>query len=156
MRDLERRVRELEDVIQIYRLMASYGPSVDSDSKTAASGLWTEDGVYDVDVAAWSGRPEIEGMLAGDAHQGYLRNGCSHQVAMPRVTLDGDKATATTYMSLIERDGEAHTIRRQTANRWDLVRTPEGWRVKVRTNRLLDGRADARELLRRGITDQGE
>jgi hypothetical protein len=37
---------------------------------------------------------------------------------------------------------------RVAANRWELLRTPAGWRVTARTNRLLDGTEEARDLLR--------
>ncbi|HEY7243079.1 MAG TPA: nuclear transport factor 2 family protein [Xanthobacteraceae bacterium] len=42
-------------------------------------------------------------------------------------------------------------IHRMTANRWDLVRTPEGWRIKHRTLRQLDGSEPARAILRQAI-----
>jgi len=35
-----------------------------------------------------------------------------------------------------------------TANRWELVRTASGWKIKRRTLRPLDGSEPARELLR--------
>jgi hypothetical protein len=35
-----------------------------------------------------------------------------------------------------------------TANRWELVRTAEGWKFKHRTLRQLDGSEPARKLLR--------
>jgi hypothetical protein len=39
-------------------------------------------------------------------------------------------------------------IHRVGANRWDLVRTDAGWKIKRRTLRSLDGSEPARELLR--------
>jgi hypothetical protein len=33
-------------------------------------------------------------------------------------------------------------------NRWDLVRTASGWKIKRRTLRLVDGSEPAREILR--------
>ena len=38
-------------------------------------------------------------------------------------------------------------IHRVVTNRWDLVRTPAGWRIKRRTLRLVDGSEPARQLL---------
>ena len=32
-------------------------------------------------------------------------------------------------------------VHRMTANRWELVRTPQGWKIKRRTLRQLDGSA---------------
>ena len=42
-------------------------------------------------------------------------------------------------------------IHRMTANRWELVRTAEGWKIKQRTLRPLDGSDPARSILRRAI-----
>lgn len=42
-------------------------------------------------------------------------------------------------------------IHRMTANRWDLVRTPQGWKIKHRTLRQLDGSEPARAILRQAI-----
>jgi hypothetical protein len=39
-------------------------------------------------------------------------------------------------------------IHRVVTNRWDLVRTPSGWKIKRRTLRLVDGSAPARDVLR--------
>jgi hypothetical protein len=42
-------------------------------------------------------------------------------------------------------------IHRMTANRWDLVRTPQGWKIEHRTLRQLDGSEPARAILRQAI-----
>ena len=151
---LEERIRHLEDLNEILQVMASYGPCVDSGSARSATELWTEDGTFDVDVGVWNGRAEIEGMLTSDMAVTNRANGCAHVVSMPRVIVDGDAAVATGYMSFIQRQGGSHDITRQTANRWDFVRTAEGWRVQTRTNRLLDGSPAARQLLARSVTGQ--
>jgi hypothetical protein len=38
-----------------------------------------------------------------------------------------------------------------TANRWELVRTAQGWKIKRRTLRQLDGSEPARKILRQAI-----
>jgi hypothetical protein len=43
-------------------------------------------------------------------------------------------------------------IHRVGANRWELKRGEDGWKVARRTLRPLDGTDDARALLRRAIT----
>ena len=148
---LERRVQALEDERAIYGLMASYGPAVDSNSREEAARLWLSDGVYDVDVGEWRGQDAIAGMLAEDLHQSCLADGCSHQVSISKVTLRGDTAVATGYMQLVVRNGETFELRRQTVQRWELVRTDEGWRIGHRTGRLIDGGPDARALLARAL-----
>jgi uncharacterized protein (TIGR02246 family) len=148
---LERRIEALEDERAIYELMASYGPAVDSNSRQEAARLWISDGVYDVDVGEWRGQDAIAAMLGGDYHQSCLADGCSHQVSISKVTVDGDAAVATGYMQLIVRSGETFELRRQTVQRWELVRTAEGWRISHRTGRLIDGGPDARGLLARAL-----
>jgi len=38
------------------------------------------------------------------------------------------------------------------ANRWELVRTAEGWKIKRRTYRSLDGSEGALDILRQALT----
>ena len=92
-------------------------------------------------------------MLAGNSHQTRLKVGCSHQVSAPMITVDGDKAVALCYMSLLHHNGDHFKVMRQTANRWELTRTPDGWRVVKRTNRLLTGGEDSKSLLRDGMKE---
>ena len=49
--------------------------------------------------------------------------------------------------------GQAFEVWRVAVNRWELVRTPEGWRTAYRTTRLINGSDEARELLRRAGED---
>ena len=120
-----------------------------------AASLWTDDGIYDAQVGAWQGRDAIAGMIDGDTHQSYIHAVCAHVLTMPYITIDGDTAVATCYGQLFRRDGENFRIWRVTATRWELQRTAGGWRIANRVNRLLDGDASARELLRRGLMQQG-
>jgi uncharacterized protein (TIGR02246 family) len=148
---LETRIRALEDERAIYALMASYGPAVDSNSREEAAQLWISDGIYDVDVGEWHGQDAIASMLGEDFHQACLADGCSHQVSVSKVTVDGDSAVATGYMQLIVRNGDIFELRRQTAQRWELTRTAEGWRIARRTGRLIDGGPEARGLLAQAL-----
>ena len=152
VRELTRRLAAVEDELAIYRVLARYGPSVDSGSSEEAAELWTEDGEYDAQVGVWCGRAAIAGMVAGPGHQGLIHAGAAHVMGgVPYVTVDGDVATAIAYYHLHRRQGDHFEVWRVTATRWDLVREPEGWKVLKRVNRLLDGGDDARMLLRQGI-----
>lgn len=149
---LEKRVGELEDRLAIYQLMFSYGPAADSGSAQAAANLWIDDGVYDVgDMARMTSHAELEKMYHGQGHQSLIKNGAAHVTVSPRVTIDGDTAVATCYSLVFAHDANDYKIWRLSSNRWELVRTPQGWRIARRINRLLDGSEEARELLRRGI-----
>jgi hypothetical protein len=83
-------------------------------------------------------------MVSGRAHQGLLAEGVAHLQGLPRVDLDGDRAVAVNH-SVVLLNG---AVWRVAANRWELVRTAAGWKVTARTNRLLDGGQEARDLLR--------
>jgi hypothetical protein len=62
--------------------------------------------------------------------------------------IEGDRATATHYGTLFTRKDGQFVLLRLTASRWDLQRFEDkGWRVMQRTNRLLDGSAEARQIL---------
>ncbi|MFC9790959.1 nuclear transport factor 2 family protein [Rhodococcus sp. NPDC127528] len=154
VRRLAERVQLLEDKLDIMHLISGYGPAVDSGSAEAVADLWTEDGRYDVDTGAMTGRTEIEAMVRSRNHQSYIHGGCAHLVGPPHIVLDGDTAVATCHSQLVMHDGESGTNRvaRITANRWELARVDGRWKVTVRTNRLLDGRAEAREILAAGAT----
>lgn len=165
--DIERRLGEAEDRLAIYQLLSSYGPLVDSGDAAATSMLWTEDGVYDwgggprpadgVAVAkegnagAAYSRAEVAAMVAGPHHQGLIQGGAGHVIGLPHVRLDGDRAVATGYARLYQWNGTHFVVLRVSANRWELVRTPEGWRVETRTNRPMTGGDEPRRLLRDGV-----
>lgn len=152
---LERRLARLEDEAAITALILSYGPLVDSGSADAVAGLWEPDGVYDVDELLMTGQDEVAAMVRSPAHRRWIRDGCAHVVGAPLVRLQGedaDEAVAVCYSLMVVRDPDtaAFTVRRATANHWRLRRGAEGWRVTVRTNRVLDGRSESPALLASG------
>lgn len=149
--ELERRVGELEDLLAIYRFTASYGPAVDSNSLGLAAEMWTDDGVYDLDVGAWSGRSEILGLFESNLHQDLVEAGCAHIVTTPRVNLRGDEAAVTCYQLMIRNDNGQFVIGRASANRWELVRRDGRWQIKNRISRKLDGDPGARHTLAEGL-----
>jgi ketosteroid isomerase-like protein len=151
LNELAKRVKLLEDQIALFGTMSTYGPSVDSMSIDEATSIWTEDGIYDTGgPQPFSGRDDIAAMLAEEdgVHRGIVAKGCAHVLSMPLIKVDGDTAIGIAYHHTCVRDGDGHKIWRQLASRWEWVRQPDGWKVKRRTQRLLDGSEDARQLLR--------
>jgi ketosteroid isomerase-like protein len=144
---LEDRLRALEDEREITRLILSYGPLVDSGCAEAVAALWDEDGVYDVDELMMDGRPAIDAMVRSANHRRWIAGGCAHVVGPPHVTVSGDAATAVGYTLMIVHGEGGFALRRATANHWTLRRTPDGWSVTNRTNRVLDGRPESPDLL---------
>jgi hypothetical protein len=93
-------------------------------------------------------------------HQAAIRGGLAHFTSLPHIALDGDTAVVTSYLQILtpQASGEpvevpnhgaskGFRIHRVGANRWELVRKPEGWKIKRRTLRPLDGSEPARTLL---------
>jgi hypothetical protein len=148
---LEARVAALEDELAVRRVLAAYGPAVDSGDSAATGALWAPEAVYNMDVGVLDGRGAITAMVDGPGHREIIAGGSAHAVGPALVDLDGDTAVAITYSQLFRGDGAGRfTVWRVAANRWELRRGgAAGWEVVRRTTRLLDGRADARELLRR-------
>jgi hypothetical protein len=148
---LERRVRLLEDQVALYRLISSYGPAVDTGSAEAAGALWDDDGVYEFDTSRLDGPQGIAAMVRGDGHQGLIRQGCAHILALPVVNVDGDRATAAGYSRVYLHTEQGYEIWRVSANSWEFRRTEAGWRVTRRVNRTIDGGPEARGLLEVGV-----
>lgn len=152
---LEARVRLLEDQLAIQRLINSWGPAVDGDNPQAAAALWTEDGVLlsDMQNTHLDGPSAVAAMVRDAGHQELVRAGSAHVQAFPIVTVDGDSARAVGYsrVYLHNRDG-GYQVWRVSANRWDLRRTPQGWRVCRRVNQAIDGGQKARDVLNQAFS----
>jgi len=142
------RIRRLEDIEAIRNLIASYGPLADVGDAQGVAALWTEDGSYSVgDFGEAKGWEHIAALILSDTHQQLLTKGCGHILTAPHITLDGDRARAVNHSVVLRNAGHSHEAWRVSANRWELVRTYNGWRVQHRLNRPLNGESTARALL---------
>jgi hypothetical protein len=151
---LERRVQGLEDHVAILRLINSWGPAVDTGTSRAAGALFHETGVLESDMSHLEGPAEVVAMVESDGQQALIRRGCAHVQTAPLVTVEGDRATATTYSQVYLHDEDpdgGHQVWRVSANRWEFRRIPDGWRVTRRANRVLDGSGGSREILIGGL-----
>ena len=165
-RSLETRLRDIEDRLEIYNLIASHPPSADIGADYYTRAVYTEDGVFDrgegLDGAV--GNEAIAVMTLAPAHQQAIHGGLAHFGALPHVELDGDEAYVTSYLQILHPDprGEAqelpnhgsspgYRIHRVVANRWSLFRTAEGWKIKNRRLRPIDGSAPARDILEQAL-----
>ncbi len=146
---LAARLQALEDREAIRELIARYGPLADTGAADALSELWTEDGRYAVGgMTEAKGRAAIAALIDGAVHRNLMADGCAHALGPVTIDLDGDTATARGYSVVFRADGTGGwTAHRVSANRWHLARTPDGWRLTVRENALLDGAEAARALL---------
>jgi hypothetical protein len=62
----------------------------------------------------------------------------------------GDEAIVVCESILVRHREGSYSVRRAAANHFHLLREPDGWRIKHRTTRQLDGSAEARDLLGKG------
>lgn len=151
---IETRLRSAEDQLEIIRLLNTYGPAVDSGSAEAAADLWVDDGIYDAGGVTRFTPEALIAMYNDTGHQGLVHAGVSHLTATPRIEIDGDEAKAVAYSFVILRRGEEWFIMRGAINHWSLVRTPQGWRIKERFNRVLDGTPASHEVMRRALSQE--
>lgn len=149
---LETRLRSAEDQLEIIRLLNTYGPAVDSGSAEAAIGLWTQDGIYDAGGVTRFTPEALVTMYNDTGHQGLVHTGSSHLTATPRIEVNGDEAEAVAYSFVVVRRDDEFYIMRGAINHWHLVRTAQGWRIKERLNRVLDGTPESHEVMRRALT----
>src|SRR5580704_19262304 len=164
---LERRIRAIEDRLEIYNLIASHPPSADTGDPAWAEAAYTEDGVFDrgPGLAGATGNKALGALLQSDGHRAAIAGGIAHFTGLPYVALDGDEAVVTSYLQILtpRKSGEAvevpnhgssrgYHIHRVVTSRWELVRTTAGWKIKRRTMRLVDGSEPAREILREALS----
>ena len=164
---LEERLREVEDRLEIYNLIASHPPSADTGNGAYTASVWTEDGVFDrgAEFPRPTGRAAIASGSSNPEHHRAIEQGIAHFAGLPYVRVEGDTAFAITYLQILVPDRVGPTfevpnhgasqgfhIHRVSANRWEFVRTKDGWKIKSRTLRPLDGSASARDILRGALT----
>jgi len=163
---IEDRLRAVEDKLAIYHLIASHPPAADTGNPAFYRDAFTRDGTMDLAAGKIAtGNESIGAMVETPEHRAAIAGGLCHFAGLPRVTINGDTAVAISYLQIItphkgapQMDVPGHgtstgfRIHRVGANRWELTRTPDGWKVSRRTLRPLDGSEDARDLLRQAIS----
>ncbi len=161
-RTLEDRIRTIEDRLEIYNLIASHPPSADTGGKDHIAACWVEDGSFDrgEGLSSPRGRMALSEQVVSPAHQAAIAGGLAHFTGLPFVKIDGDTATVISYLQILvpqtqgdpvevpnHGSSKGFRVHRVVANRWELVRTAEGWKFKHRSLRLLDGTEPARKIL---------
>ena len=165
-RTIEQRIQTIEDRLEIYNLIAGHPPSADTGADYYAEAVYTEDGVFDrgPDLSGASGNKAIAASLKSPGHQAAIAGGLAHFTGLPHIELDGDRAVVTSYLQILtpHKSGApidvpnhgsslGYHIHRVVTNRWELVRSAAGWKIKRRTIRLVDGSEPSREILRAAL-----
>ena len=164
-KSIEERLRAIEDRLEIYNLIASHPPSADSAAHDYVRSIFVEDAVLDLGgTKTASGNKAISEMPQRPEHHQAIRGGLAHFAGLPHVTIDGNHAVVTSYLQILaahptaeEIEVPAHgksrgyRIHRVGANRWELERTPKGWKIRRRTYRTLDGSEPALDILRQAV-----
>jgi hypothetical protein len=160
---LEARLRAVEDRLEIYNLIAGHPPSADTGADYYAEAVYMEDGVFDrgANLSGAHGNKAIAAILKSDAHQAAIAGGLAHFTGLPYIELDGDGAVVTSYLQILTPNKTAepvevpnhgasrgYHIHRVVTSRWELRRTAQGWKIKRRSIRLVDGSEPSREILR--------
>jgi hypothetical protein len=151
---LEKRLLAAEDHLEILNLISAYGPLADSCSIAEAAGQWVPGGGYNYGLGGGGTRrleaPEPLGDLwRQEGHVALTRTGSAHTAATPKISVRGDEADAVGYSFVIKREGERWFVWRAAINHWTLTRTSQGWRVKEKFNRTLDGSDESHEVMKR-------
>jgi len=162
---LEDRVRAIEDKLAIFHLIASHPPAADTGTDRYHREAFVADGEMDLGGGKGArGNDTIGALVKTPEHEAAIAGGLCHFAGLPRVEIKGDSAVALSYLQIITPDRQAaprevsghgsttgFRIHRVGANRWELKRSKDGWKVVRRTLRPLDGTDDARALLRKAI-----
>ena len=162
---IEDRIRAIEDRLEIYNLIASHPPSADTAAHAHIRAIFVEDAVLDLGgTKTASGNQAISEMPQRPEHHQAIKGGLAHFAGLPHVTIDGGRAVVTSYLQILashptadEIEVPAHgkskgyRIHRVGANRWELERTPQGWKIRRRTYRTLDGSEPALDILRQAL-----
>lgn len=162
---LEGRLRAVEDKLAIYHLIASHPPAADTGTDSYYRDAFMPDGVIDLGTKTATGNEAISGVVRTAEHQAAIAAGLCHFAGLPRVELHGDTAVAISYLQVLTPNRETepvelsghgtsrgYRIHRLGANRWDLKRTKDGWKVARRGYRMFDGGKEGPEMLRQAVT----
>ncbi|MFZ3485722.1 nuclear transport factor 2 family protein [Sphingomonas sp. 3-13AW] len=167
-RDIEARLRIIEDKLAIYELIAAHPPSADTGSADYTVAVYQEGGVFDRG-------PQLDGATGGDniaafvqrpEHATAIRGGLAHFAGLPLIDLRGDIAVVTSYLMIVHLDHEGtprdlpnhgvstgYRIHRAVINRWELERRDGQWTIARRVLLPVDGSPEHQHLLRQGLEE---
>jgi uncharacterized protein (TIGR02246 family) len=129
---VEQRLRVVEDLLAIQRLVNDYGHLLDAGDFEGFAELFAGDGQLLLGpVARATGREAIRAAMQAALPGPYGHS--FHVVGTPRVELDGDRATSETMWTVIDRGPDGAPVVNATGrHRDDLVREDGRWKFQRR------------------------
>jgi hypothetical protein len=132
---LEQRLQELEDREQVRDLLIRYGLALDAHDWALLRTVFVPEAV--ADYGELEGRNEGIDEIIAACHRALVGlDSSQHLIANLHVEVDGDRATASSYLHaqhyLVSASG-VNTFVVGGTYRDRIVRTPEGWRIEHRT-----------------------
>lgn len=116
-----------EDILAIHHLVAEYSHVVDGRRWDELDAIFTEDGVFD---ASSAGYPAVAGLAALRRHMETANHPAAHYITNTVVrAVDRDTADAASMIIAPWADGE---VSYGGTYHDRIVRTPAGWRIKVK------------------------
>ncbi|MEU0426181.1 nuclear transport factor 2 family protein [Streptomyces canus] len=122
-----------DDVARISQLRSEYSWAYDSADAHAFAQLFAPDGVCDLgDWGVFRARGEIQAGIAAQTVAPDPLPATVHSVTTPRITVDGDTATGSWYVTVYHqpREGDTHPVRFVGRYFDRYRRLPEGWRFE--------------------------
>jgi uncharacterized protein (TIGR02246 family) len=145
-RDLDHRLRVLEDLQAIHQLFIDYGDCLDSGDIDGYAQCFTEDAELLLGPLGTAKGREAIATLMRQVTAGLVGRSF-HLITNPRVRLDGDDATAVVMWSVVTRgdDGAPH-LAMLGRHEDELVRDGSQWRFRRRKGLIdLPSRYPARQ-----------
>lgn len=102
----------LEDKLAIQELIAHYNQSLDGGDYPTWVACWADDAILDGIGQYLVGKPQIQAFA--DKYEGAIRskiNGLKHYTVNIVSTVDGDKATSSSYLQLVNTTSQGVVIR---------------------------------------------
>src|SRR5436309_3310380 len=99
---LDRRIRAIEDRLEIYNLIAGHPPSADTGNAPYAEAVFATDAVFDrgPDLSGAVGHKAIGANLHSAGHQAAIAGGLAHFTSL-HITINDDTAVVVSYLQIL-------------------------------------------------------
>ena len=120
----------IADQLEIQQLLARYSHAADLHPPEAMRDIFTEDGRFHIEAMGIDAHG-IDRIIEFFTEMRAGMEGTYHVNSNLVIDVDGDSATAVSYLTTL-RSGEKPEIAGIARYQDQLVKTPEGWRIRAR------------------------